>query len=541
MAILSKPIYFVVILFSITLILTFYAYGEQPQSQPAPLSSTTLQSGLIISAPMLYATAKQYLDGKEYQSAIIKFSEFKKNYPNHKLIPYCNYHLAECYLALKDFDQAETALSAIDIKDRKTAEYFKENGWAKNAAEFLNRYLLFPLSKQKKAEVYLQQGIFLQILNDGLGARLAFDKTYQLAPESEFGKKARYYTGISLLYEQIDSGNKQAYEIFSQLANQYPNDPVGINSQFFLTISDWRWLTPDNTIIPYEQFIRKYPKSPWTIRAYFHMGIIEAFNHDNPAKGLSYFRQSLDLLTTANPAGDDPPTTYWLEELLIQSNLLFRVWYYETEVYLADYSIDSALELAKVMQSSYPPDHGVYQFGKLIPLMVLQQQNKFEELLSQADIYLAQCPEAAKKWSDCPGKALYLKAFTLDRLSRNTEAIAVYDQMITQYPESEYSNVALFRLGKLYDDINEFEKSAMVYDRCLTLFPRYMATCYAYVSKAEELAKLDRYREALATLDLFFNRSAIRYDCRKDALELAIKLRQIYQRKLGITQRSENE
>lgn len=536
---ITKPINVLVVIFSITLIFTLNGFGEQPQKEIS--TQNLVQLTASDSAKLLYTTAKDFLKAKQYTLATTKFTEFNKAYPDHQLIPYCNYHLAECYLALKDFDHAESALSVIDIRDRKTAEYFKQAGWAKNAAEFLNRYLLFPNSNQKKAEVYLAQGYFLQIINDGIGARLAFDKVYQLAPESELGIKARYYTGISLLYEQNDSGVKEAYEIFSQLAEKYPNEPIGINSQFFLTISDWKWRNSGDSYFLSKRFVEKYPQSDWTLRVYFLMGISAYFDLRDPKAAFAYFDKTLDLLTTGNPNGDDPPVSYWQEETLIQQNLLYRTWYFKLHYSIFGFGPDSTLAIGKLMQTLYLEDHGIHQLGKLAPLIILQHENNYDEIISLADNYLAQYPESAKKWADNLSTALFWKGFALERLARNTEAIPVFEQIVTKYPESEYGAEAVNQIGRIYDDMHEYQNAVLTYDRCISLFPRYIATCWAYLNKAKALANLERYHDALAVLDNFLVRCSNRFDCPKGIIQEAKILELECQRNLNIVQKPEDK
>jgi TolA-binding protein len=514
---------------------------SQNVSSKTTVSPAPAQSVIDSSVPPLYSIAKEHLDALLYDKALAEFKSFKQQYPNHPLIPYCNFYIAECSMQLVNIEQARTALCDIQIRDKKTMEYFKQNNLPDKALSYLDRFLTLKLSKPQQAEVYLQKGIYQQMLNDGLGARESFEKAVQLAPKSDAGIKALYYQGLSFLNEQTFSGLDAARERFTLIMKKYPSNPIAVNSQFYLTVIQYRLRTQDNRITPYEEFIKKYPNSAFTPRAYYLAGIT-AFEVKRDYKtGLAYFNKTLDLLTVFNRNSDDPPVTYWQEAMLVPGDMQYKTWNFKMVLYLNYYSFDSAREFANIMQTSFPENHGVHQLGKLVPLIMLQGHNH-NELISQADAYLAQYPEPAKKWLENLGTALYLKAFALDKLGRDTEAIATFDQLATICPETDCADYGLFLMGKCYEDINDIQNAILTYDRCISLFPsRHQVVYLAYLGKAKALAKLGRYQEAAATLDTFLLRWGDRYDCPKDAIDTAKQLNRTYQVNLGTFKKLEEE
>jgi TolA-binding protein len=536
----TKPFWFLFLfLVPIILLLTTCAHFKTqqkyavPPGLPQPVSEDDART--------LYTTAKEYLNAKQYLLAITEFTQFKKKYPNHSLIPYCNYHLAESYLALGEIDQAGTVLCAIQIRDKKTADYFKENGWAEKARPILDRYLAQPLSKHDRAKVELQQGIFAQIVSDLTGARDAFEKAHKLAPKSDAGKKALYYQGLSYLGEQTFSGLSVAREKFNLVTKRYPKDSVAMYSQFYQTVIQYRLREQDNSLTLFQDFVEKYPNTGWTARANYLAGIIAFEKRRDPKTGMEYFDKTIDLLATLNPQGDDPPVSYWQEEVLVPREMLYGSWEFKMKIYMNHYSFDSAVAFGKIMQAAFPETHGIHQLGKLVPLIQLQWQNNCENLVTESDDFLKQYPPAAKRWVNAPATVLYLKGFALDKLSRDTEAIMVYDQLATEYPDSRFADAGLRFMAKCYEDMNDFQTAVSVYDRWITLLPRNTITCYAYIDKAKALAKLERYRDASATLDNFFVRCSNRYDCPKDAIESAKELKTEYQTKLGIAKQPEED
>jgi TolA-binding protein len=486
------------------------------------------------SALPLYSIAKEHLDSLQYDKALAEFNSFKQQYPNHPLIPYCNFHIAECSMQLGNIEQARTALCAVQIRDKQTMEYFKQNNLPEKALIYLDRFLTLKLSKPQLAEVELQKGIYQQMLNDGLGARESFAKAVQLAPKSDTGIKALYYQGLSFLNEQTFSGLDAAKERFTLIMKNYPSNPIAVNSQFYLTVIQYRLRTQDNRITPYEEFIKKYPNSAFTPRAYYLAGITAFEVRRDYKTGFAYFNKTIDLLTTLNRNGDDPPVTYWQEAMLVPGDMLYKNWDFIVSIYLNHYGMESTRELANELQISYPVEHGVHQLGKLVPLIILQWQNNCKELVPQVDEYLAQYPEPAKKWLENRGTALYLKAFALDKLGRDFDAITTFDQLARECPETDCADYGLFLMGKCYEDLNDTHNAIIAYDRCISLFPsRHQVVYMAYLGKAKALAKLDRYQEAVATLDTFLLRWGNRYDCPKDAIYTAKQLKREYQVTLG--------
>jgi hypothetical protein len=185
------------------------------------------------------------------------------------------------------------------------------------------------------------------------------------------------------------------------------------------------------------------------------------------------------------------------------------------------------------MQALYPANNGIHQLGKQVPLIALQWQGKWNELITQSDAFLAQCPESVKVYVSLPGLALYLKGFALQKLSRDTEAIAVYEQAVQQYPDSRFTDTGLMFIGRCYEHLGDFHSAISTYNRYLTIFPGRTLTYAAYLAKAEGLAKLEQYTEAIATLDTFITNYADRYDCLSGFVRQAQVFKQKYQAQIS--------
>ncbi|MDI6783766.1 MAG: tetratricopeptide repeat protein [bacterium] len=489
----------------------------------------------------LYCIAIGYTEAKQYVDAIAPYTSYIEKYPNDKLVPNCYYHIAESYAESGNLEQAAATFSNIQIKDVKKAGAFQTSGWAKKAAEYLDQYLAKATSPEDKASTYLQRGIYAQLLGDATTARNSFCQAYQLEPTSEVGKKALYYQGLSYLSDKTYTSCNTTLSLFSQIANQFASDSLAINSKFYSAVVQYRIKDRTNALSTFLEFIEKYPNHEWTLKATYLAAIIYKDTKRDYPNAITYFDKTLDLLTTRNPQGKDPGVSYWQEEALTPDSLLYRSWEFKMHVYLNLYGFDSAIELGNQVQALYPAEQGIHQLGKQVPLITLQWQGNWQELITQCDSFLIQLPASTKKWVSIPGCALYLKAFALEKLSKDTEAIAVYEQAVNEYPESRFTDTGLMFMGKCYEHLGDYYSAVSTYNRYLALFSGRTLTYEAYLLKANALAKLGLYTEAIATLDTFLTNYTNRYDRPDGTILQAKELKAKYQAQLAPVQLTSEE
>jgi TolA-binding protein len=484
----------------------------------------------------LYCIAIGYTEAKQYTDAIPVFTSYIEAYPTDKLVPNCYFHIAESYAELGNLEQAAETISNIQIKDVKKAGAFQTSGWAEQALKYLDQYLAKATSPEDKASTYLQKGIYVQLLGDTTTARNSFAQAYQLEPTSDIGKKALYYQGLSYLGDRTYTGCSTALTLFEQIRNQFANDSVAVSSQLYQAVVRYRMKDRDKALSAFVEFINQYPNHELTPKAAYLAAIINKDTKRNYPNALTYFNKTIDLITTRNQLGKDPAVSYWQEEALTPDSLLYRSWEFKMHVFLNLYGFDSAKELGNQMQTLYPTDHGIHQLGKQVPLIILQWRGNWNELITQSDSFIAQCPASAKKWVSIPGCALYLKAFALQKLNRDTEAIAVYNQAVQEYPESRFTDTGLMFMGKCYEHLGDYYSAVSTYDRYLALFSGRALTYEAYLLKANAFTKLNHYTEAITTLDTFLANYTARYDRPDGTILQAKELKVKYQAQISPVQ-----
>jgi len=130
-------------------------------SAPAPL----LADQKIIQSDGIFQFARQYLDQKEYQKAIIEFDRFIYFFPDEEKVPEVRYLIGLCYLESAQFEKSRETL-------RKVYESYGESPYAGEA--------LFLLG-----ESYYRQGLWDE-------SELYFRAIIQQYPHRELKSRAYY-------------------------------------------------------------------------------------------------------------------------------------------------------------------------------------------------------------------------------------------------------------------------------------------------------------------------------------------------------------
>jgi tetratricopeptide (TPR) repeat protein len=368
---------------------------------------------------------------------------------------------------------------------------------------FTNKYIPTLASAEDKAAVYLKVGYYAQVLKQHKIAQSAFSQANQLAPKSESGKIAGYYLGLSELNERTYSGCSAAITQLNQLITQYPSDSVAMNSKFFIALAQHRIGNKDAALAGFKSFIEDNPDSVYTPKALYLSAMSYMYNKRDCTNAMKYFDQTIDWLTTRNPQGDDPKLVAGIEDTLVMSGCLYQSCEHKLYLYLNFYNYDSALTWGEQLRKNFPSDRGVHQLGKLVPIVVLVWQNKWQDVITASDNLLAQYSQDTKHWITVPGAALKRKGYALEQLGRDTEAATVYKEVVAKYRYSCSDADALLSLGKHYERNKDYSAAIAAYEQYLIVCLDTSIMHEGYLGKAKALAKLDKYPEAVSVLSGF--------------------------------------
>ena len=78
-------------------------------------------------------------------------------------------------------------------------------------------------------------------------------------------------------------------------------------------------------------------------------------------------------------------------------------------------------------------------------------------------------------------------------------ALAVYQRLVSEFPESEHVSVATYNIGLCFEQLAEYEDSASAYGRLIERFPEARTFTEAHFRRAIVLAKVERWEDVANT------------------------------------------
>ncbi len=99
------------------------------------------------------------------------------------------------------------------------------------------------------------------------------------------------------------------------------------------------------------------------------------------------------------------------------------------------------------------------------------------------------------------GVALYEKGSAIFKRGKYPEAVAVFEQYVKDYPDSDLTANALYWLGLSYLAMEDFKQAAEVQQRLIKNFPKHDKRADAMLSLARVQARLKQNSAARETLD----------------------------------------
>lgn len=394
--------------------------------------------------------------------------------------------------------------------------------------EFLPQYLAYPVSISEQAQAYFQLGYYSQIINRTDISHPAYALAYQIAPDTETRKQALFYQGLSYLSERTYSGCSIALPLFQQITATYPPDSVGAKARFFIALTQHRLGDKESALAGFQSFIDQNPDSEWAPRAMYMSAMSYVFYKRDYAKSSIYFDRTIDWLTAHDPQGLDPKVVPGIEDKLVISGL--------AHFSCMNRSYDHSMPLlvwGEKVQTIFPPESEPYQFAKVfLPLVELQMQNNWAELLRRTDLIIKQQDPLMLKWNNVSGSVYFLRGWALEGLNRRPEALKLYRKVINEYPGTGWDAESLRRMAEYYDQRKEYQKELATYDQFIARCSSGSYISVGYVRKAEILAQLNQYAKAVAVLDAFMKQHKNSFEATPERIDEVLELQYRYQRSI---------
>lgn len=377
----------------------------------------------------------------EYGQAATQFNSFIRQYPEHELVGAAKYSLGWTYFMMGDFANATAPL-----------------------IDFLNNYepppiVLFPYETDTRLRIgdsFFAQGEYQQAMEyykATIGAEPGGDYAmYQVANSyyrmsrnfeavTEFRRLLRIYPYSSLreqaayniAYVYLNTGNyDQAIEEFRSVISKYPNTEWAARAQYNIGDSYYNAGQYQEAIEAYQTVLEEYPRSDY---------IIEAID------GIEYAQLS---------AGNEDTSTDVLEG------------------FVSDNPTSTTADRLRFRQAENVFQMGDYEAAVREFRQYLRVTNN-REMMPDAYYNLA---------------GAYTRT---DSLAKASEALQT---LVNDFPNSERAAPALAELGRIQNEMGNYDRALNYYQQLLEKDDRYEQEAYLGIANAQlELGNIDEARQ----------------------------------------------
>jgi len=426
-----------------------------------------------------YAHYKQ----DEYQSAINEFNKIVSG--SNAVAQNAYYHLAESYLKLNQKQQALNAFKNASEMDF-SAE-IKEDAWlnyAKLSYEIGNSYQSVPQVILSFLENYPKNGNNEELKGLLIDSYIT-SKNYKEAIEllennKSFSNKKAYqkvafYRGVELYLE----GNYTEAVLFFNKSLKQPYDPIfTARATYWKAETDYQDSSFESSLIGYKQFLQ-LPNAAQTPE------------YENTRYNLAYNYFKLK----------NYPEAIANYTLFLESSSNNRARINDTHLRLGDsYFVTSkywpAMESYNKAIDGNSPDKDYAAFQKAISYgFVDRSEKKLEELKN----FGSQFPKSIYR-----DDALYELGNTYLSKDKTVEAIAVYDQLAREIPNSSYVPKSLLKKALILDNGGDSNEALSIFKKVANEYPSTAEALQA-VSSAKiiyiDQGRVSDYADWVNTLD----------------------------------------
>lgn len=454
----------------------------------------------------------------DYQETIRTFNKVEQS-PVYR--PYVPYYLAQIYLAQKDYDKlvsyAEPKLQLADLKKRNDLHrilgqaYFEQNDYAK-ALTYLEKYA--EGSKKMRKEdfyqlgyVYYKNGNYAKAIDnfdqlvslkdetgqsamyylgdsyvktgDKAKARVAFGKASQATYNKEIGEEANYnYAKLSYELGYDRDAINALMKIPSSSENY--NEGQTIMSYIFLNTRDYA-----KAVDILEDISNPTTTMKTTYQKVSYYRGLQQMEEGNNGGAKSSLRKSLQI---KNDKDITALTHFWLGEIAFQENMIDQsnkelTTFKSTAGNANQYPEISSIHTANYMMGYNAMRKNDYRSGLKYfngAISSIEQNNRFlqseyikKTVLQDAVVRAGDCEFKNKSYDNAirfyskaiNGRyagapyALFQKATLLGLQNKYVDQILALEDIINDYPKSEYVDDALLESASTYQDMGQGSKA----------------------------------------------------------------------------------
>ncbi len=307
----------------------------------------------------------------------------------------------------------------------------------------------------------------------------------------------RYYLAKSMLLQKKYDLSISNYQY---LIDNYKNSIFREKS--FIELSDSYYLDENFTIAQekYAYFIKEYPDSYLIPYALFQQGVCLEKNQ-KPEDAYSVFKRiylsypqteyaaySLDNLDRLSAASGLPQFSPTIEELYFRGEKLFKIYYYD----LALEAFDRILQNSSA-KNKYPD---IYSKTLFRTGMSFYNMNNYKNARDYLQRNYDSFPQG-----DLADDSLYYLGRCLTNLNDNDSAIKMYQKLLELFPSSNFADDALYRTGRMLYISGNLQGAASYYQRIIDEYPAGDKITDAYWELGWIQYGLNEYESSALTFD----------------------------------------
>jgi TolA-binding protein len=463
-----------------------------------------------------------YLDG-EYQEALDHFHLIRDHADFRPLLPY--YYAQILYKQKRYSEMATLITPLIDQKSTKRlgtiarliGDAFYKLNLYDEALGYLEIYLkevqgnIGGIDAYQIGYVYYRAGEYQQAIEmfqkaTGTGDSLAQNAYYHLADcyirsgEKRFAMNAFYeayklgvdpevtedalFNYAKLSYEMAYNPYNITIRAFEQFLGDYPASPRAAEAQMLLVNLYLSTRNYRSALTSIEKIRNNNDNLRAAYQRIAYYRGVELFNDNN-------FTEALEVLEKALEFNFDPKiralTYYWRGE----THYRMQEWEKARDDYNRFQVSPGAFDLPEFNLSHYNTGYTWFKEKAYDPALIafrkfmLKPEKEREEIVQDATLRIADCYFMKKDYTNASAYykqaggskarggdyAQYQQALSMGAMGRLQGKADLLEEMISNYPHSDYRDDALFDLGTTYMNLDKQTKALNAYTRLLADFP----------------------------------------------------------------------
>lgn len=307
-------------------------------------------------------------------------------------------------------------------------------------------------------------------------AKTYFTRVATEFQSSPFFAQAQYYLGWIAMNED---NYLRAVGYFDRVARDFPDNALASDSLYKKGLLYIEMNQPDNAQIAFKNFLENYP------------------NDERFDQASYYYGRSLSILQRYNEAMS---VLKGLQGRVRDPDLSARTLY---EMAWCNQGLAN-LEAAKARYEDLlktHPDHALSKRATFELAEIEYEENNYTAAISRLDILLAQ-----KIDNDLRERVLNRMGWSLLGRKQDLAAAETFEQMLRDFPQSDFSGVAAYQAGEIRLSRKEYEAALPLFDRARAVAKEERVIQQAWLRQAESLAYLNRWEEAERLFSSFFNK-----------------------------------